>query len=63
MSNTMHSVEQALKLLGIKRTKFYNLLNSGAIKAIKIGQRTLVPQASIDSFLSDVPAYKPVSKK
>ena len=51
------TVNQAIDQIGIGRTKFYELLNEGYIKAIKIGSRTLVPQSSIDEYLKSLPEY------
>ena len=51
------TVHQTLETLGIGLTKFYELLNTGYIKAIKIGKRTLVPQDSINAYLANLPSY------
>ena len=56
-NNMHHSINKSLELLGIGRTKFYQELNAGRIKAIKVGTRTLIPQESIDSWLASLPAY------
>lgn len=41
------SVKDAITLLGIGRTKLYELINSREIDSVKIGTRTLIKQASI----------------
>ena len=52
-----HSINKSLELLGIGRTKFYQELNAGRIKALKVGTRTLIPEESITAWLSNLPAY------
>jgi excisionase family DNA binding protein len=44
-------VDRALSDLNIGKTKLYELLASGELEAIRIGRRTLVLQASIDSLV------------
>jgi excisionase family DNA binding protein len=40
-----------MALLGIGKTKLYELLSTGQLEAIRVGRRTLVLQESIDSFV------------
>lgn len=44
------TVETALKLSGLGRTKFYQLANEGRIKTITIGRRRLVVFASLEAL-------------
>lgn len=44
-------VATAMALLGIGKTKLYELLASGQLEAIRVGRRTLVLQESIDGFV------------
>jgi excisionase family DNA binding protein len=48
-----YSVPEALHALGIGRTAFYQLVESGAIRTVKAGGRRLVPVAAIHAFLED----------
>ena len=43
-------VNEALRLIGIKRTFFYSLLKDGKIKTIKIGNRRLVIYKSLEEL-------------
>lgn len=52
-----YSIEEALQLIHIGRTKLYEELNSGRLKAFKLGKRTLIKQASIEEWLDNLPAY------
>ena len=45
------SVMEASRLLGIGRTKTYELLNSGTLRARKIGRRTVISTASIRELI------------
>lgn len=44
------SVSRAGEILGLGRTKVYELLNSGRLKSTRIGGRRLVEFASAESF-------------
>ena len=46
------TVEEALRLIGIKRTFFYSLLKDGKIKTIKIGNRRLVIYTSLEELVN-----------
>jgi excisionase family DNA binding protein len=39
-------------ILGVCRETFYNLEKAGKIKLIRIGGRTLIPEAEIDRLLT-----------
>jgi excisionase family DNA binding protein len=43
---------RAAKLMGISRSKLYELLNRGQLPWIKLGARSLVRIADIESFLA-----------
>lgn len=44
------SVEDTIALMGIGRTKLYELLNTNEIESVKIGRRTLIRRASLRRF-------------
>src|SRR5690606_40267970 len=46
-----YSVVDAARVLGIGKTKFYELVNQGEIPTIKIGSRTLVPHDELAAFV------------
>lgn len=41
------SVTETMRVLGIGRTKVYELINAGVLKVVKFGRRTLVRTTSI----------------
>lgn len=45
------SVATALRILGLGRSKFYELIQDEEIEVVKVGRRTLVLMASIRSFI------------
>jgi excisionase family DNA binding protein len=44
-------VREACRLTGIGRSKLYELIGAGDIEVIKVGTITLVPVASLTTFL------------
>jgi len=51
------SVNQATARYGVGRTKLYELLGAGALKARKLGAKTLIDVDSADRFFSSLPAF------
>lgn len=45
------SVATALRILGLGRSKFYELIQDEEIEVVKVGRRTLVLMVSIRSFV------------
>jgi excisionase family DNA binding protein len=48
------SIAETASLLGLGRTKIYELIRSGDLKTMKVGRRTLVSVASIQVFAEAV---------
>src|SRR5690606_3287173 len=40
------------RLLGVGRNKAYELVNSGEIRALRVGRRIVVPQSAVEEYLS-----------
>lgn len=62
MTKKSYSVQEAKTLLGVGTTKFYQLINTGEIRARKIGKRTIILGSDLDEFLSKLEDY-PSKKK
>jgi excisionase family DNA binding protein len=43
---------------GIGNTKFYQLLNNGDIRGVKVGKRLMIRRSEILRFISSLPSYK-----
>lgn len=52
-----YSIEEVRSITGIGRTKIYEAINQGALKAKKYGKRTLILRIDLESFLSDLETY------
>jgi excisionase family DNA binding protein len=46
------SVDEAAQLLGIGRSKLYQLLAAGRLRSLSIGDRRLIPASSIDAYIA-----------
>lgn len=44
------SIEEARAATGLGRTKLYQLINSGELKARKIGKRTIILKEDLEDF-------------
>lgn len=57
MTQISLSIEEAKDLTGISRTKLYQAINSGALKARKFGKRTIILRDDLNAFLSSLESY------
>ena len=55
------TVKDALAMIGIGRTSFYELVAAGQITTVKIGRRRLVHLASLKILVSGMPPLLPPS--
>jgi excisionase family DNA binding protein len=52
------TIPDACRMLGIGRTKFYELIGAGDVRAIRVAGRTLIEVASLRTLVSAAPAWK-----
>lgn len=57
MTQLSLSIEEARALTGIGRTKIYEAINSGALKARKYGNRTIILKNDLEDFLCNLETY------
>lgn len=57
MTQLSLSIEETRIASGLGRTKLYALINSGELKARKIGKRTVILKDDLDAFLKNLPPY------
>jgi excisionase family DNA binding protein len=50
-----HSVEQAAALIGLSRSRTWELIGSGDLIARRVGKRTLVLDEDLKAFLRGLP--------
>lgn len=51
------SIQETCEKTGLGTTKIYSLINSGKIKAKKIGKRTVVLSKDLEEFLDNLESY------
>ena len=51
------SIEEVRAATGLGRTKLYQLINSGELKARKIGKRTIILKDDLEAFLNNLQSY------
>jgi excisionase family DNA binding protein len=49
-------ISEACRLIGLGRSKLYELLTAGEIQSVKVGKRRLVPMASLRAWLARLQA-------
>ncbi len=55
----LYSIPEIIEMAGIGRTRLYQELNSRKLKAVKIGKRTCVTKADLETWLSRLEKYLP----
>lgn len=56
MERLAYTPHEACAALRIGRTKLYELLGSGHIKAVALGGKTLIPREALDAFMASLPS-------
>jgi excisionase family DNA binding protein len=54
-----YSITEATRALGIGRSKLFQELAVGRLKALKLGSRTLITRDELARYLADLPAARP----
>ncbi|MCR6671496.1 AlpA family transcriptional regulator [Devosia ginsengisoli] len=55
MKPVAYSVPDVLKMIGISRTTFYQLVKSGEIKVRKVGTRSIVLSKDLEAWVQQLP--------
>ena len=50
-----YSIRQVVQLTGISRSKIYELIRDGHLRAVKSGHRTLVLHSDLETYLASLP--------
>ena len=50
-----HSIRQVVQLTGISRSKIYEEIRDGHLRAVKSGHRTLILNADLETYLASLP--------
>lgn len=51
------SIEEVCSMTGMGRTKIYESIGAGALRAKKWGRRTLVLKTDLEAFLAELESY------
>lgn len=57
------SVNNAAAMLGIGRATIYKLLNTGVLRAVRSGGRTLIPTQALREYAGSLAAYVPPAQR
>lgn len=52
------TIPEACALIRVGRTRFYQLLNAGEIKAVKVGKKTSISIIDVEKLIRQLPKYK-----
>ena len=57
MEKSFYTISEVIKMTGLGRTKIYEEINLGFLKAKKCGARTLVPASSFREWQDNLPDF------
>lgn len=57
----LYSIDDAMQIIGLGRTKLYALIADGTIKTVKIGRRRLVNAESLRQLANGQPEPEPTA--
>ena len=52
-----YTIEEVQIATGLGRTKLYQIINSGELKARKVGKRTIILKDDLEAFLNNLQFY------
>jgi excisionase family DNA binding protein len=52
----LHNINSAQNRLGVGRSKVFQLIASGELRSVQIGNRRLIPEAAIVDFINKLDA-------
>jgi excisionase family DNA binding protein len=50
-------IPDAVEASGLSRSRIYEALKLGELRAIKAGRRTLIPVCELEAYLASLPSY------
>lgn len=56
-----YSPDEAAKAIGQGRTKLFQAIKDGKLRAVKNGRRTLILRADLEGYLASLPAREPLA--
>lgn len=51
MSKKLYRVEETAQLLGVGRTRVFDLIKGGELRSVKIGNSRRIPAGAIDEYI------------
>lgn len=54
-NNQIYSITDVVEITGLGRTSIYKAIKDGGLTAKKFGNRTLIPAASLDAWIDNLP--------
>ena len=52
LSKAAYSIPEAVQITGVGRSRLYQEIESGRLRSVKVGRRTLIPANAIDEWLA-----------
>jgi excisionase family DNA binding protein len=62
MEKIAYKIPEAVQVAPVGKTRIYEALNSGALKAHKQGSHTIIMRSDLESWLRAMPKYEPSPK-
>lgn len=63
MEKLAFTIEEVTEAAGIGKTKIYESINSGSLKARKFGKKTLICRQDLEDFLNGLAPFETKDKK
>ena len=63
LKRLLHSITETMQLIGLGRTKIYELVNAGELTLVRAGSKSLITRQSIDDYIAKCVAVASAERK
>ena len=58
MEPIAYAIDDVTMMVGVGRTKLYEAISSGQLRALKVGRRTLILATDLQNWLATLPSFE-----
>ncbi len=61
MEKALFTFSEFCDIANIGKTKAYEILANGDVKAVKVGRKTMIPRSAIEEWMGTLPSFQKIN--